>query len=99
MNESELLSKSEEFLKRLLIERLPKNSRIFLFGSRAIGNHGFSSDFDIGIIAEKLDRQLLIELSELIEESFVPFKVDLVDFSSVDDEFKKKALEKIIEWK
>jgi len=99
MNESELLLESEKFLKELLIEKLPDDSRIFLFGSRAAGSHGFSSDFDIGIMSNNLDRQLLLELTELIEESFVPFKVDLVDFSSVDDKFKKRALEKTIEWK
>ena len=99
MDPEELLNRSEEYIKNLLFEKLPKDCRIFLFGSRAAGNQGFASDFDIGLISENLDQKLLNEIQSIIEESFVPFKVDLVDFSKVDREFKEKALKEIIEWK
>jgi len=37
-------------------------------------------------------------MEEVIEESIIPFKVDLVDFTFVDETFKKYALQKTIEW-
>lgn len=93
-----LYKKSEDFLKKLLKEQLPEGSKIFLFGSRAGDDHSRSSDIDIGVIANNLDKKVIIKIKETIDESFVPFKVDIVDFSKVDDDFKKKALRRIVEW-
>jgi predicted nucleotidyltransferase len=95
----QLYEKSEDFLKKLLKENLPADSRIFLFGSRAAGGHSRSSDIDIGVISENLDKKVIIKLKEIIDESFVPFKVDIVDFSKVDEDFKQKALRRIVQWK
>ena len=50
-------------------------------------------------MAEHLDQGVIIKLKEIIEESFVPFKVDIVDFSRVDDVFRKQALRRTIPWK
>jgi uncharacterized protein len=98
-SEENLARKSEAFLKQLLLKKLPDDSQVFLFGSRAKGDAGFASDFDIGIVSDNLDPMILVELADIIEESFVPYKVDLVDFSKVDDSFKKQALKKIVIWK
>lgn len=95
----QLYKKSEDFLKKLLKKKLPADSTIFLFGSRTKKNHSKSSDIDIGVISEKLDKKAIINIKENIEESFVPFKVDIVDFSKVDENFKKEALRSIIQWK
>jgi|GEM_PF-939328 len=94
-----LYQESESFLKQLLIKNLPSDSQIFLFGSRATGVYSKNSDIDIGIIANNIDEKTIIKLKEIIDESFVPFKVDIVDFSSVDDGFKKEALKSIVQWK
>jgi predicted nucleotidyltransferase len=64
-----------------------------------VGNYSRNSDIDIGVMAEHLDQGVIIKLKEIIEESFVPFKVDIVDFSRVDDVFRKQALRRTIPWK
>lgn len=89
----------EAFLKKLLTDNLPADSKIFLFGSRAVGNYSRNSDIDIGVMAEHIDQGVIIKIKEIIEESFVPFKVDIVDFSRVDDMFRKEALRRTIPWK
>jgi len=94
-----LYKKSEDFLKKLLIETLPEDSEIFLFGSRAAGDHSWNSDIDIGVVAEKLDYKTIVKIKEIVDDSFVPFKVDIVDFSKADDGFKQIALRSIIRWK
>ncbi|HLP48452.1 MAG TPA: nucleotidyltransferase domain-containing protein [Candidatus Kapabacteria bacterium] len=92
-------SQCEAFLKKLLADNLPADCRIFLFGSRATGKYSRNSDIDIGVMAEHIDQGIIIKLKEIIEESFVPFKVDIIDFSRVDDNFRTEALKKTIQWK
>ncbi len=99
MIKPKLYQQSTEFLKQLLIKKLPADSKIFLFGSRAQRKHSTSSDVDIGIESENLSPMLLSEIKEIIEESFVPYHVDLVDFSQVSDDFKREALKQIEIWK
>jgi len=41
-----LYKKSEDFLKKILKENLPGDSKIFLFGSRAVSEQSKSSDID-----------------------------------------------------
>lgn len=99
MDAKTLYQQSEFYLKKLLEERLPTESQIFLFGSRAKGKTNSTSDIDIGILPKKtLDDTILWELQEIIDDSFVPYHVDLVDFSKVSKTFKEQALKKIILW-
>ena len=73
--------------------------KVFLFGSRACGNARHYSDIDIGVIGNaKLSSIIKAEIEMELEESIVPYKVDIVDFYAVSAEFKKYALEKIIQW-
>ena len=94
-----LYQKSETYLKQLLTEKLPENSHFFLFGSRAQGTSGEMADIDIGILAEEpLSLEITNTIKEAIEESFVPYQVDLVDFMTVSESFKQQALKKVIPW-
>jgi predicted nucleotidyltransferase len=95
-----LYRRSERYLKKLLRDNLPMGSKIFLFGSRARGNFTRGSDIDIGVMAGSIiDPKLLVKLSEIIDESFVPFKVDIVDFETVDESFREEAMKRIVQWK
>jgi len=61
-----------------LIRKLPESS-IYLFGSRARGDAEAMSDIDIAV---ESDRDLHRDFSEIrseLEESLLPFKVDLID--------------------
>ncbi len=74
--------------------------KVVLFGSRARGDFINVSDVDIGIIVGKgFDRRKLTLLRECIEELNVPFKVEIVDFSTVSEEFKQMALKEAVVWK
>ncbi|MEN8220336.1 MAG: nucleotidyltransferase domain-containing protein [Pseudomonadota bacterium] len=98
-NTKVLYQNSETYLKGLLKNQLPTGNKFFLFGSRANGSAGFASDIDIGIWPqEPLNDTILLKLQEIIEDSFVPYQVDLVDFSKVSEQFKLQALKKIIPW-
>ncbi len=72
---------------------------VFLYGSRATGQEEHGSDIDIGLWStEKIDKSILRKINEAIEESIVPYRVDVVDFTNVDENFKKTALKKIEIW-
>ncbi len=61
--------------------------QIYLFGSRATNQYHDVSDFDIGVLASK---DISLELSiarELLEDSNIPFTVDLVDLSTTSKKF------------
>ncbi len=76
-----------------------KNTYIFLFGSRADGTSGPVSDYDIGLYTgQNIPPHLLGQIRADLEDSDIPVKVDLVDFSTVKDAFKKISLQQIKIW-
>ena len=72
---------------------------VFLFGSRAAGNNGRYADIDIGIEGEApLASATIGAIYEELEQSLVPYHVDIVDFFGADDRFKKIAKQRTIVW-
>ena len=75
--------------------------QVFLYGSRACGQASGRSDIDGGFLCKQpLDVTKLAEIRHSLEESIVPYPVDLTDFTSVEDaSFKQQALKEAIMWK
>lgn len=74
--------------------------KIFLFGSRARNDNYSSSDIDIGIIPYGVfDENKITLLKEKIENLNIPYKIELVDFRYVSEDFKKEAFKNMILWK
>ncbi|MCX7759845.1 MAG: nucleotidyltransferase domain-containing protein [Hydrogenothermaceae bacterium] len=66
----------KEFIRNFLSG---KDIKVYLFGSRARGNNRESSDIDLAFESEEdIDRQLTY-LRFVIEESNLPYKVDIVN--------------------
>ena len=88
-------------LKEQVLEFLGnENIEIVVFGSRARGDNITFSDVDIGIIPRgEFNRGRLALLREFIENSNIPYKVDIVDFSSASERFKSEALKDAEIWK
>jgi len=88
--------KTEKEIKRIISKFLdPKEYQIFIFGSRAAGRAKKYSDYDIGIWGKKsVPWHILAMINESLEESDIPYKVDIVDFSLLSPEFRKIALSK-----
>lgn len=93
---SGLKPKYQDLIKQIISKYLDQYTLI-LFGSRAGDNYKFCSDLDLaidysGINKEKLDINLAY-IREDIEESILPYEVDLVDLNSVSSKFKALVLE------
>lgn len=91
------MKKTEEKIKKIIFQFLnPKEYQVFIFGSRATAKAQKYSDYDIGIFGRKpVPGRILAMIEEALEESDLPYKVEIVDFSLVSANFKKVALTKI----
>lgn len=66
---------------------------VLLIGSGATGQRQRASDYDIGLYQGKeIPLRTIGLIREELEESRIPVTVDIVDFSTVSDEFKRLAL-------
>jgi len=87
--------KEERFLKELKQAVLnllkDKQCTVFLFGSRARGNYRCSSDADIAVegLSEEEFKRFKRSLDELLEESRIPFSVDITSTGQADLELSK----------
>ena len=84
-------------IKQTVQKYLGNDARVFIFGSRATGTNRKWSDVDVGIVArEKLNHQILF-IQDDLEQSNIPYRVDVVDFDTVTPQFAKIALSSTIE--
>ena len=87
-------------VRRIVLERLSgRDAKVIFFGSRAMGAAGVASDIDVAVLPRQpLPTGLLSRIREALEESRVPYRVDVVDLSSVDAVFRKRVLETGVVW-
>ncbi len=80
-----------EQVRRAVQEHLKgTGAKVYLFGSRLTGGVHAASDLDIAISpAEPLAVGLLSSIRETLEESTVPFSVDVVDLSEATPAFRR----------
>lgn len=60
------------------IARYPEIERVTLFGSRAMGTYGQGSDIDLALEGRRLERATMARLASDLDESDLPYKVDLL---------------------
>jgi predicted nucleotidyltransferase len=86
-------------IKEIIFSIIDKNEyKVFLFGSRATKKFKRYSDVDVGLLGNKPIGNAYYKIINKIEESDIPYKVDIIDFALVDDNFKKIALQEIEIW-
>lgn len=92
------LKESLDFIRSTIHKHLPKEEyKVFVYGSRAAGNAQKWSDIDVGIRGEReVPVRKLALIAEELENSKVPYKVDVVDFTKTSNNFKELALKETI---
>ncbi len=76
-----------------------RNVTVYLFGSHARGSARRASDIDVAIDAsEPLPPGLLTRLRDELEESTIPYQVDVVDLRDVSPEFRKSVEREGLRW-
>lgn len=93
MTEKQLLKNIIRILKKHLDL---KNTKVFIFGSRATGTNRPGSDFDIGIKnKEPIPYAKMALISDEVDRLDTLYTVQIVDFNKVTKDFKEVALSKI----
>lgn len=82
-----------------LISRVMKDyitGKVFVFGSQANRNELSHSDIDVGFECEKeVPFRTYLKIKNALEELPILHKIDLVDFSKVNLQFKENAYQNI----
>lgn len=76
-----------------------QSGQIKLFGSRARGDARLASDIDLALCSEaRISPWLLAEARERLENSRIPFRVDLVEYATASPELKQAIDREGIPW-
>lgn len=83
-------------IRDIIVNSLGEKAKVFVFGS-SIRNDKFN-DVDIGVLNTKIDHHKFYKAKEDLEESNLPYKVDLVDFNNVNASFKRHVFNQEVKW-
>lgn len=70
---------------------------MYLFGSRARGDARWNSDYDFWVDFA-VDRKTIAEIEDELEESFVPFHVDIVTTEQLKGRFGELVRQEAKAW-
>jgi len=88
-------SAQRETLAALFEQYLP-NVLVWAFGSRVKGNFRPDSDLDLVVFSKPAQSASVSELREALEESSLPFSVDVLLWDEIGSDFRDHILEKYV---
>ena len=82
----------------IISKHVPKCT-VYLFGSRARGEHREGADMDVAIDAGiPIDSKIILRIKQDIDDSRIPVFVDVIDVHSVSDRMRKEIERDGIVW-
>lgn len=93
-------STAPDAVRRIVLDVLDGHvERVLLFGSWARGDTRRSSDIDVAVgLAPGAPEGLLARLRDALEQSNVPYRVDVVDLAEVDDAVRANIEREGVAW-
>lgn len=84
----------ERFLTELknIVKQTVPNAQVWAYGSRINGTAHEGSDLDLVLVGDGD----IYALKEALQESNIPFLVDVVKFENLPESFKKEILKKYV---
>jgi predicted nucleotidyltransferase len=95
--ENESVDELKKEVLRIVGEHLDLSKyKVFFFGSRVTGKGDERSDIDIGIEGEKtVPVEIMTEIESEIKAMAILYKVEIVDFKTVSEDFYEVAKQNI----
>ena len=87
-------------IRRMVLDFMAgEGARIYLFGSWAKGKQRRSSDVDIAVFYEgSSNSRKIAELRDFLEDSTIPYRVDVVDMSQASEALCREIRKDGILW-
>ena len=92
MNNFGLPEKTFLLIKNYL-SQIKEIETIKIFGSRAKGTFKNGSDIDIALFGEQITDKLIRHISFELEELPTPYKFDVIDYKTIDNENLKSEID------
>lgn len=73
-----------------ILEKYNEVESACIFGSRARGDYKKQSDIDMCLFGEKLNNKINTKIYYELDELYLPYKIDLINFNSLGKEDKIK---------
>lgn len=94
MPEFGLPDKTIAIIRQILAE-VPAVKKAVIYGSRAKGNYKPGSDIDLTLYGEELDLRIVGEIAARLDESPIPYQVDLSIFERLDHAGLREHIERV----
>lgn len=78
-----------------IFNRYPEVEEVHIFGSRAKGTHKKGSDIDFAIMNAGVSNRTIARIKSDFSDSSLPYRVDVVDFTKLDDAALKDHIERV----
>ncbi|MBU1167172.1 nucleotidyltransferase domain-containing protein [Patescibacteria group bacterium] len=91
-----LKKKYQDTIRDMALKHLNKDAVLFVYGSSARSDR--FNDVDLGYIDEGADKKVRYKIMDDLEESLLPYEVDVVDFGTVEEKFRKSVFKEKIVW-
>lgn len=88
----------DEIIK--ILKKYPEVESAKIFGSRARGNFRKASDIDMALFGDNLTHTINTKIYYEIDELYLPYKLDLINFNSLAeyDKIKENILREGVEF-
>jgi predicted nucleotidyltransferase len=80
---------------REILAKVPAVEKAVIYGSRAKGNDRPGSDIDLTLIGQGLDLDMLGKIATQLDESPIPYQVDLSLFDQIDHAGLRDHIERV----
>lgn len=80
---------------RTAISHFPEIEVALLFGSRAKGTYREGSDVDLAVKGDSVTRRTVAALNSELEDSLLPFFVDVVAYNSISNAELKSHIDRV----
>ena len=78
-----------------ILKASPNIEKAILYGSRAKGNFKKGSDIDLTLIGKNLSYEDLLSISSDLDDSFIPYTVDVSIFEKLDNAKLREHIDRV----